>query len=68
MAKRRKSTDPVSALNPAYGLLVSGISALLGQARRLAARTVNRLLTATYWDIGRRIIEFEQGGRCETSS
>ena len=46
-----------------YGRLVSGISGLLEQAQRTAARTVNSLLTATYWEIGRRIVEFEQGGQ-----
>ena len=29
-------------------------------------RAVNSVLTATYWEIGRRIVEFEQGGK-ETS-
>jgi predicted nuclease of restriction endonuclease-like (RecB) superfamily len=43
--------------------LVSDISRLLEQARRGAARSVNAILTATYWQIGRRIVEHEQGGR-----
>jgi predicted nuclease of restriction endonuclease-like (RecB) superfamily len=42
---------------------VSGISDLLEDARRSVARVVNGLLTATYWEIGRRVVEFEQGGR-----
>ena len=46
-----------------YGNLVSGIRQLLGDARRQAARSANTLLTATYWEIGRRIVEFEQGGK-----
>ena len=46
-----------------YGNLVSGIRQLLGDARRQAARSTNTLLTATYWEIGRRIVEFEQGGK-----
>jgi len=45
-----------------YGSLVAGIGELLEQVRRQAARAVNSLLTATYWEIGRRIVEFEQGG------
>jgi predicted nuclease of restriction endonuclease-like (RecB) superfamily len=45
-----------------YGGLVGGIAELLEAARRTAARTVNALMTATYWEIGRRIVEFEQGG------
>ncbi len=46
-----------------YGRLISDISSLLERARRTAARSVNSILTATYWEIGRRIVEFEQGGR-----
>ncbi|MGD9728735.1 MAG: YhcG family protein [Nitrospiraceae bacterium] len=46
-----------------YGRLVSDISGLLEEARRSAVRTVNSMLTATYWEVGRRIVEFEQGGR-----
>lgn len=39
------------------------IVALLEAARHTAARSVNALMTASYWEIGRRIVEFEQGGR-----
>lgn len=39
------------------------IVALLESARRTAARSVNALMTASYWEIGRRIVEFEQGGQ-----
>ena len=46
-----------------YSRLVSDISGLLEQARRGAARSVNAILTATYWEIGRRIVEHEQGGK-----
>ncbi len=46
-----------------YGQLVSEISELLEQSRRAAARSVNAVLTATYWEIGRRIVKHEQGGR-----
>ena len=47
---------------PDYGGLLTGISDLLDQARRMSARTVNRVLTATYWEVGRRIVEHDQGG------
>jgi predicted nuclease of restriction endonuclease-like (RecB) superfamily len=43
--------------------LHGAIVALLEAARRSAARSVNSLMTATYWEIGRRVVEFEQGGR-----
>jgi len=45
-----------------YGDLVSDIGELLEAARRTTTRSVNAIMTATYWEIGRRIVEFEQGG------
>ena len=44
-----------SPLVPAYTHLLSDLSGLLEQSRRASARTVNALMTATYWEIGRRI-------------
>jgi predicted nuclease of restriction endonuclease-like (RecB) superfamily len=41
---------------------VSGLSGLLETARRATVRTVHTLMTATYWEFGRRMVEFEQGG------
>jgi predicted nuclease of restriction endonuclease-like (RecB) superfamily len=52
-----------SGLADDYAGLVSGIGALLDDARRSAARAVNAVLTAAYWEIGRRIVEHEQGGK-----
>ena len=48
--------------DPGYSALVKDLNGLLESARRAAARTVNAVMTATYWEIGRRIVEFEQGG------
>jgi predicted nuclease of restriction endonuclease-like (RecB) superfamily len=45
-----------------YPELIKGLSALLESARRASARAVNSIMTATYWETGRRIVEFEQGG------
>ena len=49
------------ALQP-YHQFASDIQQLLSEARRQAARSVNAILTATYWEVGRRIVEFEQKG------
>jgi predicted nuclease of restriction endonuclease-like (RecB) superfamily len=46
-----------------YDSVLSDIVDLLEAARRASARTINAFMTATYWEIGRRIIEYEQGGR-----
>ena len=46
-----------------YAAVRDDIIGLLESARRAAVRTVNALITATYWAIGRRIVEAEQRGR-----
>ncbi len=50
------------AIKKKYNLLISDISSLLESARRTSVRAVNAILTATYWEIGRRIVEYEQSG------
>ncbi len=60
MKKQKSELGPGNYLG-----LVSDISALLEQARRTAVRAVNSVLTATYWEIGYRIVEFEQGGKAK---
>ena len=45
-----------------YGEIQAAIVALLETARRAVARSINAAMTATYWEIGRRIVEFEQCG------
>jgi hypothetical protein len=45
-----------------YKNVRAGIIELLKAARSAAARNVNSIMTAVYWDIGRRIVQFEQGG------
>jgi predicted nuclease of restriction endonuclease-like (RecB) superfamily len=59
-AKKIKSASP-AATGDYFGL-VSGVSELLEAARRASVRTVNAFMTATYWEVGRRIVEFEQRG------
>jgi hypothetical protein len=48
--------------NPQYGEIRNDIVELLQASRAASARHVNVLMTATYWEIGRRIVEFEQEG------
>jgi len=47
--------------NP-YVNLVKQIGVLLKQGRRQAAYAINTVLVQTYWQIGKHIVEFEQGG------
>jgi predicted nuclease of restriction endonuclease-like (RecB) superfamily len=55
--------DKKSISTKSYQPLLAGIAKVLKEARRQAARSANAILTATYWEIGRRIIEFEQRGK-----
>src|SRR5580693_4095398 len=50
-------------LDRAYPEFVLQLVGLLEQARRNSARSVNAIMTATYWEIGRRIVEQEQRGQ-----
>lgn len=59
LVKTRQSTSRANA----YTEIHSGIVELLEAARRAAARSINALMTASYWEIGRRIVEHEQGGK-----
>lgn len=46
----------------AYTAIVNEILELATAARHAAARSVNSIMTTTYWEVGRRIVEYEQGG------
>lgn len=46
-----------------YSTALAEIVELLEDARRLASRSVNTIVTAAYWEIGRRIVEIEQKGK-----
>ena len=45
-----------------YQSVFGDVSGIIDVARRSAARSVNAVMTAAYWLIGRHIVEFEQEG------
>ena len=49
-------------LDTDYASVRGGIIDLLKTARSVLARSINAVMTATYWEIGRRIVESEMGG------
>ncbi|OGB29614.1 MAG: hypothetical protein A3F78_00375 [Burkholderiales bacterium RIFCSPLOWO2_12_FULL_61_40] len=60
----RSAVEQKASTVPAgYVDVRSGIVELLHAARQAAARNVNSLMTASYWEIGRRIVEAEQKGK-----
>ncbi len=46
-----------------YEGILTGMVDLLEAARRASARAVNAIMTAAYWEVGRRIVECEQKGQ-----
>jgi predicted nuclease of restriction endonuclease-like (RecB) superfamily len=62
-AKTSKSAIIAKGGASTYDDIHGNIIALLEAARSAVARSVNAFMTASYWEIGRRIVEFEQGGR-----
>ena len=46
-----------------YGTVLRSVSELVEGSRHATSRAVNVLMTATYWEIGRRIVDHEQGGK-----
>ena len=57
-----KTGKPIQHKPADYNHVLSGVVELLDAARRASARVVNSLMTATYWEVGRRIVEHEQAG------
>lgn len=49
--------------DPHYSEVLSDVAQLLTAARSASARSVNAVMTATYWLVGRRIFVGEQHGR-----
>jgi len=60
-ARRFTMTD-LTTMPENYENIRTGIVELLKAARSAAARNVNSIMTATYWEIGRRVVLLEQGG------
>jgi len=56
-----------AAPDSSYAEVLAGVVELLEKSRRVAARTVNSVMTATYWDIGRRIVLHEQHGEARAA-
>lgn len=68
MAERKKRLNSAALANDrAYPELLAELSGLIDLARSSAARAVNTILTATYWEVGRRVVEFEQGGKARAA-
>ena len=65
MARSRKTIARKNAPTKlaGYERLFADVAEVIQEARRSAARSVNAVITASYWLVGRRIVEQEQGGK-----
>ena len=63
MKKDLTSTDNDSSLQP----LIDNISLAINDARRKVASHINTAMTQTYWQIGKYIVEYEQGGQAKVA-
>jgi len=63
MKKQTVSANKTKAAPEGYTNVRAEIVELLSAARSASVRSVNALMTATYWEVGRRIVEFEQKGK-----
>jgi predicted nuclease of restriction endonuclease-like (RecB) superfamily len=60
---QRDRGEGLQVTQRSYAGLLVGLVELLEQARRSSGRSINAIMTATYWEIGRRIVEHEQQGK-----
>ena len=63
MKKDLTSTDDDSFLQP----LIDNISLAINDARLKVASHINTAMTQTYWQIGKYIVEYEQGGQAKVA-
>jgi len=61
MANKRRRIS-VQVAPPGYDVLLADVARVIEEARHVAARSVNAIMTASYWLIGRRIVEEDQAG------
>jgi len=50
-----------------FQLLIDSISMAISSARRRIATQINSAMTETYWQIGKYIVEYEQGGKAKVA-
>lgn len=62
---KRIAKKKAQAALTGYKGLFTDVTHRIEEARRAAARSVNAVMTATYWFIGQRIVEQEQGGKAK---
>lgn len=63
MSKVITTTDSITTLQP----LIDNMSMAINNARRKVASHINATMTKAYWQIGKYIVEYEQGGQAKVA-
>ena len=63
----KRRTSALALRSRDYDAMLDRVVRLIEEARCASARSVNAIMTGTYWLIGRRIIEFEQRGKARAA-
>ena len=58
----KKQTKNIARLE-GYNNLISSIGTLLEDARKTVYSQINQILVKTYWEVGKRVVEYEQKGK-----
>lgn len=57
------SVEKTASFDRKYDVILEDVKNIVDVARGSAVRSVNAIMTATYWLIGQHIVEFEQSGK-----
>ena len=59
MQQRLKMNLKKKPMSKGYGVLIKDIGSILEQGRKQAFAAINTILVKTYWEIGKRIVQYE---------
>ncbi len=62
MTRPARPGNSLAASDENYAAVLEDVARLVEEARQTAARTVNTIMCAVYWTIGKRIVDHEQRG------
>lgn len=65
MTKPKKKPELVRTTTKITGYdgVLNELVSLIESARHISVRAVNTVMTATYWEVGHRLVEYEQKGK-----
>ena len=59
----KKDSPGITDRAGSYNAMINHVVALIDEAHKASVKAVNAVMTATYWFVGRHIVEYEQRGK-----